>query len=113
MEKDVFKALKEAFSVNDLLQHLTLWSFFIEEATKPFIVFQGESFGENTALIHLVIESDYKGLAESSILKKEIKSVLSSSSLAYEDLCYSFKEEHGNQKNNALTFRVKHFKTGV
>jgi|GEM_PF-4618185 len=113
IEKDIFKALKEAFNVNDTLQHIKLWSFSIEENIKPFIVFQGECSGDHTALIHLLIESDYKGLAEISTLKKEIKIVLSAPSFEYEGFYYAFKEEHKNQKNNILTFRVKRFKTGV
>lgn len=113
IEKDIFKVLKETFSLNDILQHIKLWSFSIEGALKPFIIFQGEGSGENTALIHLGIESDYKGLAEISTLKKEIKIVLSTSPFEYDNFYYAFKEEGENQKNNVLTFRVKRFKTGV
>jgi len=113
IDKDIFKALKEAFLVNDVLQHIKLWSFAIEDNLKPFIVFQAEPSGENTAHVHLVIESDYKGLAELSALKKEIRRTLSLSPFEHESFHYSFKEENKNQKNNALIFRVKRFKTGV
>ena len=75
IEKDIFKALKGAFSTNDVLQHIKLWSFEIEGTLKPFIVFQWEGSGDHTARIHLGIESDYKGLAEISDLKKELRSI--------------------------------------
>ena len=111
-EKDIFKIIKEAFNANYLLKNIKLWSFKIEENTKPFIIFQGEVTAKNTALIYLVIESDYKGLAEVSTLKKEIKTVLSLSSFEDEGGRYAFKKESTNQKKNELTFRVKCFKIG-
>lgn len=113
IEKDIFKALKGAFSTNDVLQHIKLWSFEIEGTLKPFIVFQWEGSGDHTARIHLGIESDYKGLAEISDLKKELRSILSASPFECEGFHYVFKEENKNQKNNVLTFQVKRFETGV
>ena len=113
IEQDIFKALKGAFSVNDLLKDIKLWSFSIEGVPKPFIIFREEDFGENTALIHLEIESEYKGIAEVSALKKEVRTVLSASPFECDNFHYVFKEENKNQKNNTLTFRVKRFKTGV
>tara|TARA_R110002095_G_scaffold109301_3_gene95724 strand:+ start:327 stop:671 length:345 start_codon:yes stop_codon:yes gene_type:complete len=112
IEKDIFKVLQEIFNGSALMEDIKLWSFSIEEEAKPFIVFQGESTGENIALIQLIIESDYKGMAEISALKKEMKTLLSGSPLRDESFCYGFKEESLNQKKNILSFRVKRFKIG-
>lgn len=112
IEKDIFKALQGAFHMSALLQDVKLWSFDVEESLKPFVIFQGESTGENTALIHLKIESDYKGLIELAGLKKEIRVVLSLSPSQYAGYRYVFKEEQANQKRTTLIFKVKRFKTG-
>lgn len=110
IEKDIFQAIQGVFNVSATLREIKLWSFASEENPKPFVIFQGEGTGENTALIQLVIESEYRGMAECSALKKEIRTVLALPSSHYGGFNYAFKEENTTQKKHVLTFRVKRFK---
>ena len=106
IEKEIFRVLQGAFSLNAILQTVTVFTCVPAEEEKPFVVYGVEESAVDVALISLDLQSDYQGLAEVSVLQKEIRQGLEGSSHELAGFTYSFKEI------GPLKFKVKRFKTG-
>ena len=106
IEKEIFSVLRASFGLNAVLQTLKISTFVPDEEPKPFVVYEVEDSGVETAQISLQLHSDYKGLAEVKILEKEIKDCLENQPHSEGHYIYVFKGQ------GALKFKVKRFQTG-
>ncbi len=111
IEKEIFTVLQRDFGLNAILQTLKIFTFVPDEETKPFVVYQIEEMGHDSACFSLDIHSDYKGVSEVLTLQKEIRECLENQSHEQEGYHYVFKEQKAS-KNNILIFKAKRFVTG-